>query len=268
MTDIAPVHSLVSMVMEELGAPVLLLPPNASPHHYALRPSDAGALEQADLVVWVGHALTPWLEKPVTQLADDALSVELIDYAPTLIELKDDGHNHGHDHGDGVDPHAWLDPQNAEAWLGEIAGRLADLDPENAVTYRRNAETAQQRIATLGRDIAADLVALQKQSYAVDHDAYRYFEARFGLKHRFAITDSHASDPGPARIAELRDSVRSEGLDCIFTQGKENSGLLETVIEGHHAKVVEIDPIGVDLSPGPLLYMDLMHNLSTSMTSC
>ena len=267
VADIAPVHSLVAMVMGEHGTLDFLLPPDASPHHYSMRPSEAAALEKADLVIWVGHGLTPWLERPVEQLARSAAVLELLDVAPVQIAFEED-HNHDHGHEGDVDPHAWLDPVNAAHWVGVIGEALAKADPDKAEFYRKNAASAAARIDALNDQIATAAKPLQMKPYAVHHDAYGYFEARFGLEHRFAITDSHAADPGPARIAELRESIRNEGVECILTSGKENVGQLETVIEGHHAKVVKTDVTGADLSPGPLLYLDLMHRLSLALMSC
>jgi zinc transport system substrate-binding protein len=67
--DIAPVHSLVARVMEGVGTPDLILPPGASPHEYSLRPSEAAALQEADIVFWMGEDLTPWMEDAVETLA-------------------------------------------------------------------------------------------------------------------------------------------------------------------------------------------------------
>ena len=78
MTDIAPIQSLAARVMAGIGAPDVLLPPGASPHDYALRPSDAARLAETDLMIWVGHGLTPWLEGPIASLAADAQHLELL----------------------------------------------------------------------------------------------------------------------------------------------------------------------------------------------
>ena len=104
VTDIAPVHGLVAMVMEGVGAPDLILPPGASPHHHAMRPSEARALAGSDLVVWIGHGLTPWLETPLESLASGAGVLTLEEAAGTvLLEMRQeaifDGHDHGHGHG-------------------------------------------------------------------------------------------------------------------------------------------------------------------------
>ena len=99
-TDILPVHSLVSRVMDGVGEPELILPPGASPHGYSMRPSQAAALEGSDLVIWVGEGLTPWLAEPIEVLAGDAVHLELLEVEGIhLIETGEDGHGHeeGHD---------------------------------------------------------------------------------------------------------------------------------------------------------------------------
>src|SRR6056297_1885864 len=181
VADITPVHSLVAQVMEGAGTPALLIAPGASPHGYAMRPSEAAALDAAELVFWMGEGLTPWLEGAIDSLAGDAQVIALLGAGETRVlpfregiafEAHDEkghddhshddhgheghdehghdehGHDeHGHDehgHGhDGADPHTWLDPTNARAWLDVIAAELAGHDPGNAALYKANAAAAQ-----------------------------------------------------------------------------------------------------------------------------
>ncbi|MFN7004046.1 MAG: metal ABC transporter solute-binding protein, Zn/Mn family, partial [Roseinatronobacter sp.] len=101
-TDITPVHSLVSIVMGDLGTPSLIVRPGASPHGYAMRPSEAQALNGADLVVWMGEALTPWLEGPIENLAGGAHKIELMSVEGTILHDYREGATfaaHDHDHG-------------------------------------------------------------------------------------------------------------------------------------------------------------------------
>ena len=114
-TDIAPVHSLVSMVMQGAGSPDLIIPPGASPHSYAMRPSEARAVAKADLVVWVGPSLAPWLEEPMNSLAQGAERLTLQDVegirlltnrSGVAFEAHDHGDHEGHDDHDGHDDHA------------------------------------------------------------------------------------------------------------------------------------------------------------------
>ena len=288
VTDIPPVHSLVSAVMQEVGEPALLVRTAVSVHSNALRPSEAGALEAADLVFWMGPELTPWLEKPISVLPANAEIVELLD-AEGIVRLEfretevfdthgghddhddhDDHDKHGHDEHDhtGVDPHAWLDPDNARVWLSLIAERLAASDPENAALYRLNSEAAQSEIDSMTAELETELEPLRGSGFIVFHDAYQYFETRFGLTVSGAIADGDAADPGPARVAALRDYIRAEGTRCLLSEPQMRSGLAETVLEGTEARIATVDPIGSTLDPGPDLYTGLLRGFAASLREC
>ncbi len=104
--DIGPVHSLVARVMDGVGEPALIIPPGASPHEYSLRPSEAGALQNADLVFWIGADLTPWLEDALGTLAEDAEITTLLETeGVTLLDFREDALFEAHDHAHGDDDH-------------------------------------------------------------------------------------------------------------------------------------------------------------------
>lgn len=278
-TDIAPVHSLVAQVMAGVGVPDLIVDPGASPHGYALRPSQARDLSAADAVFMVSHSLTPWLEGPVNSLAIDAEVVELLDLpGTTALPYRDqiafgpvsaghDDHDHDHDEG-GVDGHAWLDPENAQVWLAAIADRLAALDPENAGTYRANAAAAAEDIAAQEAEIAARMAPLAEAPFITFHDAYQYFEARFGLRTVGAISLGDASAPSAARISAIHDLVAAEGVVCVFSEPQFNPDLIETVAGGSDVRTAVIDPIGAALEPGPDFYAALLGEVADAMEGC
>jgi zinc transport system substrate-binding protein len=277
VTDIAPIHGLVARVMGELGAPELLVEPGASPHGYALRPSQAAGLQRADLVVMMGHELTPWLEGPVAQLATGAVVMELLDTQGTTVlsarEVAafdpDDHQEHDHDHAhEGADPHAWLDPRNAVAWLASIADALAELDPANAETYRENAAGGSAEIAAAQADAADRLAPLAEQPYVVFHDAFQYFEARFGLAGVGAISLSDATPPSAARVAEIRALVEAEGVVCAFSEPQFNPAILDTVTQGTGARLGTVDPVGATLSTGPGFYPALIAAITSEVAAC
>lgn len=277
VTDIAPIHGLVARVMGELGAPELLVEPGASPHGYALRPSQAAGLQRADLVVMMGHELTPWLEGPVAQLATGAVVMELLDTQGTTVlsarEVAafdpDDHQEHDHDHAhEGADPHAWLDPRNAVAWLASIADALAELDPANAETYRANAAGGSAEIAAAQADAADRLAPLAEQPYVVFHDAFQYFEARFGLAGVGAISLSDATPPSAARVAEIRALVEAEGVVCAFSEPQFNPAILDTVTQGTGARLGTVDPVGATLSTGPGFYPALIAAITSEVAAC
>ena len=266
VADIAPVHSLVAMVMAGVGTPDLILRADASPHANALRPSQARALQGADLVVWVGPALTPWLEKPLRTLAPQAEQLELLTAPETqVLALRSDTDN-GRD--GGPDPHVWLDPENGRIWLGLVADRLARLDPENAATYRANAAGGQAGLVALQAEITAMLTPMQGQPYIAYHDALQYFEARFGLTPVGAVTASDASAPGPSRLARLRDKSILADVACAFTETQADPDLLITASGRVDVRVIPLDIMGRGLEPGPALYAGVLGNMARAFASC
>ncbi|WP_170782805.1 zinc ABC transporter substrate-binding protein [Ruegeria lacuscaerulensis] len=344
-TDIAPVHSLVAQVMNGVGEPALIIPAGSSPHDHAMRPSEARALQSADVVFWVGEELTPWMEKPLDALSGDARLVTLLDAEGTVLyEFRDvvaddhhdhdehedhdghdshdeheehddhaghddhkdheehaghddhDGHDkddehaahedhddhashdddhddhadhddHGHDH-DGVDPHAWLDPANGRVWVHVIAETLAASDPENAAIYRENAERANAELLELEAQIATKIAGMQDHRFITFHDAYQYFENRFGLQTSGSVSLGDASNPGPARLAALQEKVAEDSIQCAFAEPQYDTRLVETAIEGSGAGVYELDPLGVDVTPGTDHYSAMLLGMAQGYVNC
>ena len=302
--DIAPVHSLVARVMDGIGKPDLIIQSGASPHEYSLRPSEASALQAADLVFWIGPDLTPWLTDTIGTLASDAVVTELME-ADGTIELEfregalfeahdhddhgdDDDHDdhkghddhgddddheeaesghEGHDHG-AHDPHAWLSPKNAMNWLNVIAGQLSAVDPDNAGAYFANAAAGRTEIETLIGEVTATLDPVRGGQFIVFHDAYQYFEMDFDFPASGAISVSDASDPSPARIAKIQARIAEQGIDCVLAEPQFNPGLVATVLDGTDAQTGILDPLGSDLEPGPAFYPQLIRNLSTALAGC
>lgn len=264
MTDIAPIHSLASRVMAGVAEPDMLLPPGASPHDFALRPSDAGRLSDADLVIWTGDALTPWLDGPIATLSTSAAVLELLATTgwPRLPLLG------ASDHGDGTDPHAWLDPVVAGVWLGHIAEALAEVDPAHAAQYRANAAAGQEELAALIAELAETLAPVQGAPYIVPHDAYGYFEHRFAMPAAGAITQSDAQNPGPAHLRALRARIKADGIACVLTDPQTSPEWSDLVREGSQARAVQIDALGAGLMPGPELYPDLIRALAQGLADC
>jgi len=385
--DIAPVHSLVARVMEGVGSPDLIIPPGDSPHGFSMRPSAAAALQEAELVFWIGHDLTPQLEDAIETLAEGASVTELLEVDDiTLLDFRegalfeahdhdhgdhddhddhdhedhaaeddhdhddhgheeakaedhahdehdhdhashdhgdheghgheeakaeahdhddhdhdhahndhgdhdDHGHEdhaakdaHDHDHGDhddhedhagheghahgAHDPHAWLSPQNASLWLNTIAAQLSVVDPDNAGAYFANAAAAREELAELAEEIDDILDPVRGGNFIVFHDAYQYFETDFDFPAAGAISIGDASDPSPARIAEIQARVEEEGIDCVLAEPQFNAGLVATVLDGTDASTGIIDPLGASLEPGPALYPQLIRNMATTLAEC
>ncbi|MFT3972651.1 MAG: zinc ABC transporter substrate-binding protein [Amaricoccus sp.] len=285
MTDILPVQSIVAAVMQGVGTPGVLLPPGADPHAYALRPSDAQALADADLVVWVGPDLTHWLADPLDALAPGAVKLAL-EQAPDVETLpvradgpfepdehdhdSDEDHAQGHDHDSGAarDGHLWLDPANAAAAARDVAATLARLDPANAAAYSANADRFATDMTALASEVTAEVAPLRGKPFLVFHDAYQYFEHAFGLPAAGSVALQDGVEPGPARIAAIRAKVADGGIACAFTEPEFSPKLMATITEGTSVGSGTLDHLGAKLDPGPTLYPALIRGLAADFAAC
>jgi zinc transport system substrate-binding protein len=267
--DIAALHSIVARVMAGIGAPELIVPPGVSEHDYALKPSQAAVVQDADLVVWTGPELTPWLAGPVAALATGAtISVE---DAPGVrkLHVRTDGPFEGDaEPGHAWDAHLWLDPGNAAAAARAVAAALGAADPANAAGYAANAGGFAAETEALADEIATRLAPLSGRRYLVFHDAYQYFEHRFDFPAAGSIALHDGVAPGAARVAEIRERVRDTEVVCAFAEPQFEPKLLATVTEGTGVRTGVLDPVGAGLTPGPGLYPALMRGLADSLADC
>ena len=297
VASIKPVHSLVAAVMKGVGQPSILVDGAGSPHGHNLKPSQAAALQKADLIFWIGPELETFLTKPVETIAAKARSVALIDAeGVTKLPLREGGafetHDHddekGHDHGhddhdkDGdndhakegghdhiaFDSHVWLDPENAKAFVVAIAAALETADPENAANYGANARTEIARLDALMVETAAKLNPVAGKGFVVFHDAYQYYEARFGVPAAGSITVNPEIAPGAERLEEIRSKIKALGATCVFSEPQFESKMVATITEGTPARTGTLDPLGAALENGPGLYAALIDGLTTGLIRC
>lgn len=273
IADIAPVHGLVARVMMGIGTPVLLVEPGASAHDFSLSPSSTKALAQAAAVFWVGEPLTPWLKRPIENVAKNAKSVELLSLSEKFLlparTSQKHAHNHQHGHSlEDFDAHAWLDPKIASYWLKIIAESLSVIDPKNSAKYRENADVGQLQIETGLMELSKQLVPLKDMPVAVYHDAYQYLEHRFNLKFLGAIADGDATPPSARRVSELRKRINQYEAFCILTEPQYPSQLIQSISSRNHVRHGIIDPLGKDIPIGPGFYTAFLKSIGNSLSSC
>lgn len=284
VASIAPVHSLVAGVMAGVGTPELIVKRGGSPHSYALRPSEARALAAAQVIVWVGPSLESFLAKPLATLGGKARVLTLAE-APgvRLLPAREGGvweseegepeeeaehdHAHAHDHGT-YDPHLWLDPQNAKAIVRTVVDALGKADPSHLAAYRSNGRQLEARLDALQADLDKQLAPVRKIPFVVFHDAYQYFDRRFGLNAVGSITVSPEQAPGVRRLEETRAKIVARHARCVFSEPQFRPQLVATLIEGTTARSGVLDPEGVDLPPGPEAYFTLMRRMGDQLRDC
>ncbi|MDG2033172.1 MAG: zinc ABC transporter substrate-binding protein ZnuA [Rhodospirillales bacterium] len=291
VASILPIHSLVAAVMDGVGKPTLLLTGNASPHTYSLKPSQARQISQADAVFWIAHDIESFMAKSIDTLAKKDVSVELGE--TTGLKLlkyrkggawegegshddheKEHGDKHaGHDdhagHGHGEhNMHVWLDPQNARIMALAIAQKLKSVDPANAAVYDANAKNVSVRLQALSNKLRDSLIPVKSSPFFVFHDAYQYFEKRYGLNGVGSISVSPERKPGAKRIKELRSKVKSAQVNCIFSEPQFEPAIVKTLIANSKAKAGVLDPLGSGIKPGPNGYFELMENMANAFYRC
>ncbi|HEY5347784.1 MAG TPA: zinc ABC transporter substrate-binding protein, partial [Rhizomicrobium sp.] len=270
LATIKPIHSLVAAVMRGAGVPELLIGGAYSEHSYALKPSDARKIAGAQIVFEVGPDLETYLVAALPALAPGAQVVALESVAGVrrlparkggLWEGDDD------DHGPS-DPHVWLDPENAIAMTRAITATLSRADAAHAGLYRANAAAEIAALRSLEKQIAITLAPVRARHYLVFHDAYHYFETRFGLSAAGSVTVAPDRPIGPARVAALRARIAGGGIACIFREPQFPPRLIDTLAEGNRLKTGILDPLGADLQPGPGLYPALLRNIAAALAGC
>jgi zinc transport system substrate-binding protein len=275
VVSIAPLHSLAAGVMQGVAKPTLLVETNSSPHQYMLKPSQMLSLQHADLVVWVGESVESFLPRVIGSLPDKVQVMELSRIPTMTVLLARSGGvweaeglgEHEHSHGD-IDGHLWLDPHNASLIVRELVERLSLMDPAHETQYRANGARLQQRLDKLDASLRKTLAPLHKKPFLVFHDAYQYLERRYGLDAVGAILVDPGRKPGARRLAEIRERVKAQHVKCVFSEPQFPAKLMQVVMEGMDIKHATLDPMGIDLKPGPELYFELMNGLGKNLTGC
>ncbi|MFN4142707.1 zinc ABC transporter substrate-binding protein [Aestuariivirga sp.] len=287
VASVIPVHGIVSAVMGDKGQPELLLAGSMPEHRASFSPQQIKELGEADLVFIIGQGLEAKLSQMSgTEAVNGRRFVELA-AAPGVTTLpvrqggtwethdhaheEEHGHEEGEGHDEGVlafDPHVWLDPANAKAMALAVAQELAKADPGNAALYLRNAEDFARSVDETAEAIEAELEGVKTTPYVVFHDAYQYFERRFGLAAAGSISDVSAAAPSAQRLREIRRKITEVKAACVFREPQYDNKVVATVVEGTAAREGVLDPIGADVAPGPLAYQQILRNLAASLRQC
>jgi zinc transport system substrate-binding protein len=292
VVTLKPVHALVAAVMEGAGTPHLLLDGAASPHTYALKPSDVRRLASADVIVRVSRQLEVFLAKPLAQ-AGSKTRVITLDEVPGMTvyglrssadfeahqhaadektpgkQKRSSGHNH--DHGpaaQAIDGHLWLDPTNARVAAFHIAEVLGTVAPAEASRFKQNAAALADKLTALDQKIAAELKPLAGRPFIVFHDAYQYLERRYGLSAAGAVSLNPEVPPSALRVSQLRARLAKRGIVCVFAEPQFPPRAIDTIIEGTSVRRATLDPLGAALPAGPDQYFDLMNGFVRDLRGC
>jgi zinc transport system substrate-binding protein len=288
LTSIKPLQLIAAAVQDGVGQPEVLLPPGASPHHYALRPSDVRRVREADLLYWIGPDLESFLPRVLEGRSKPNVAVQdvpgmtLRHFGDSHAEKADAHHDHAdhadhgqladqhdHDHRPGsLDAHLWLLPANGQVIARKMAADLAQLDPTNAARYQANAEAFAQRLDALDQRLKKRLSDLAGKPYFVFHEAYDYFEAAYGLKHAGVFSVLGEVQPGAQHVAAMRERLQQAGPSCVFSEPPFRPRLAQTLTAGLPVTLAELDAMGGNLAAEANGYETLLENLAGELAGC
>ena len=276
VVTIKPIDSLVVGIMENVGSPSLLLPDFASPHTYALRPSDARLLKDAEVVIWVGAELETFLEKPLQSLSQQARKVSLLTLPHITLypyRSKSKGHqasetNLEHPAHQGLDPHIWLSVENARHIVIGISKILQEMDPENALSYQKNTKSVLARLDNLDKELAQIVEPVHSQPFLVFHDGYQYFEKAYRLNSLGSINANPGSPLSAKGLKAAQDKIKENNIQCLFTELEFSEVKLTVFQEMKTVHLGVLDPLGALQPTGKDAYFNLMRKMAKSLSGC
>ena len=281
LTTLKPLGFIAAAITEGVSEPRVLLPTGASPHDFALRPSDIRSINDADLVVWVGPELEGFMAKPLAKhphvlTLTQVEGMPLFDYGKQAgheepADEEHEGHEHdeheGHHH-EGVDPHIWLGPTQALVIARAMSETLSAQDPANTERYRANLLAFQAKVDAKDKVIAGQMKAVNQKGYFVFHEAYGYWERHYGMSSKGHFTVSPERRPGARTLVEIRKALEEKQASCIYAEPQFSPAVIESVARNTGAKVLLLDEVGEQVPLGPDGYPQFMQQLADAFAQC
>lgn len=275
LTSIKPLQLIAAAVQDGVAIPEVLLPPGASPHNYALRPSDVRKVQSVDLVYWIGPSMEGFLPRVLngrtlpSVAVQDLPGLKLRHFAEDSHSHAEEADEHDHDHRPGsLDAHLWLSPVNARVIATKMAADLSAADPANAARYQSNLKAFDERLDALDLRLKARLAGIAGKPYFVFHEAFDYFEDAYGLKHAGVFSVAAEVQPGAQHVAAMRTRLQEVGKTCVFSEPPLRPRLAETLVAGLPVKLAELDALGGYTPATAQGYEQVLEKLGNDLAGC
>lgn len=277
LTSIKPLQLIAAAVQDGVAIPEVLLPPGASPHNYALRPSDVRKVQAVDLVYWIGPDMEGFLPRVLkgrtlpSVAVQDLPGLKLRHFGQDSHSHAEeaDEHDHDHDHRPGsLDAHLWLSPVNARVIATKMAADLSAADTANAARYESNLKAFDERLDALDLRLKKRLAAIADKPYFVFHEAFDYFEDAYGLKHAGVFSVAAEVQPGAQHVAAMRTRLQEVGKTCVFSEPPLRPRLAETLVAGLPVKLAELDALGGYTPATAQGYEQVLEKLGNDLAGC
>ncbi|MFM9486915.1 MULTISPECIES: zinc ABC transporter substrate-binding protein ZnuA [Pseudomonas] len=275
LTSIKPLQLIAAAVQDGVAIPEVLLPPGASPHNYALRPSDVRKVQSVDLLYWIGPDMEGFLPRVLNGrtlpnvAVQDLPGMKLRRFAEDNHSHAEEADEHDHDHRPGsLDAHLWLSPVNARVIATKMAADLIAADPANAARYQSNLKAFDERLDALDARLKKRLADVQGKPYFVFHEAFDYFEDAYGLKHVGVFSVAAEVQPGAQHVAAMRARLQEVGKTCVFSEPPLRPRLAETLVAGLPVKLAELDALGGYTPATAQGYEQVLEKLGNDLAGC
>lgn len=275
LTSIKPLQLIAAAVQDGVAIPEVLLPPGASPHNYALRPSDVRKVQSVDLLYWIGPDMEGFLPRVLggrslpSVAVQDLPGLKLRHFGADNHSHAEEADEHDHDHRPGsLDAHLWLSPVNARVIADKMAADLSAVDPANAQRYQSNAKAFDERLDALDQRLKKRLANVEGKPYFVFHEAFDYFEDAYGLKHAGVFAVAAEVQPGAQHVAAMRKRLQEVGKTCVFSEPPLRPRLAETLVAGLPVKLAELDALGGYTPATAQGYEQVLEKLSNDLAGC
>ncbi|BAQ71777.1 high-affinity zinc ABC transporter periplasmic zinc-binding protein ZnuA [Pseudomonas sp. Os17] len=275
LTSIKPLQLIAAAVQDGVAVPEVLLPPGASPHNYALRPSDVRKVQSVDLLYWIGPDMEGFLPRVLkgrslpSVAVQDLPGMKLRHFAEDSHSHAEDADEHDHDHRPGtLDAHLWLSPVNARVIATRMAADLSAADPANAARYQSNLKAFNERLDALDARLKTRLAGIAGKPYFVFHEAFDYFEDAYGLKHTGVFSVAAEVQPGAQHVAAMRARLQQVGKTCVFSEPPLRPRLAETLVAGLPVTLAELDALGGYTPATAQGYEQVLEKLGNDLAGC
>ena len=275
LTSIKPLQLIAAAVQDGVAIPEVLLPPGASPHNYALRPSDVRKVQSVDLLYWIGPDMEGFLPRVLngrtlpSVAVQDLPGLKLRHFAEDNHSHAEEADEHDHDHRPGsLDAHLWLSPINARVIATKMAADLSAADPENAARYQSNLKAFDERLDALDLRLKKRLTGIEGKPYFVFHEAFDYFEDAYGLEHAGVFSVAAELQPGAQHVAAMRTRLQEVGKTCVFSEPPLRPRLAETLVAGLPVKLAELDALGGYTPATAQGYEQALEKLGNDLAGC
>ncbi|OAT79769.1 metal ABC transporter substrate-binding protein [Desulfotomaculum copahuensis] len=238
VATIYPLADFASQVGGDRVQVTCLVPAGVEPHDWEPAPRDMARIAGAQVFIYNGAGMEPWVDSQVSMLQGKGVKVVEASQGLDLISAAGAGNRPG-----AVDPHIWLDPVQAQKIVARIRDALISVDPKEAAYYSNRAQAYLEKLAVLDREYAGAVKTFHSRDIVTSHDAFAYLARRYGLRQLSVTGLSPDSEPDPAQMAALIAFCREHKVKYIFTEKLVSPRLADTLAREAGASTLVLDPI-------------------------